>query len=802
MRSIFLDFSLISFLFLASSCSHFHAQVAAESSAVRVLASEGWVRIGSSELEGEIAARRKKVEEFSFLAEYGRKNGLRIYAAGGTAVGYGSYVRQHMENEELKREGKPPKYFESRFKDYHYYDIFRSTQDADIVIDIPGGDAAAHEKAAQELEAVMKEKFGHLQGSKSVWEVRFLRVDRGTRGETGHKDALLGWDFQNQHTDSYSTGVIELTRSPAGESAVRDVKAWDSKQNVFLEDLAEGKIRFYLEKDHEKTLRASKGMNPEILSVIRFYTKAFQYGAKIPAEEEAKLLPLIQRFDPSTASTDAYVAKQIRSNGLKLYWHAIDVERASLELDRVDLKSKLIAYGKRTDPKGVASQRLSVWLARKPLPSYPIGKGPKIAEGTYPGYRPSLKTARELGIMEVAHETDQYLAYENILRAAKGFPNVFESIKGQEGQSAVYGDGWYAKIGRKGARDSGFTIRSKLDPDAVEGIDFFVYEPLGFVISRNRNALTVIDESLSMTPLAYVERLLSQNGVDRSDRGLLEALSKKANTRTDGMSGREKSAIRKLLLNNLDRFDEDLIRVWFSQSLSRSFPELVDALIDKGTVDYQLVVHVLPQSHWPQRGEWVERFIAKEKSVPIRERGGLSTHAHEGLTLDELLVESLFSKEPQEPIQRVEGWVDALLKKRSADEAIAMYVVSHPRWSHRRDWGSLLLERGSADYAMVKYAMQNPYLPAVPEWLEILFRKIPELKDRNWGVWPYVAHALTMPHWLNHPVLRAVSYGRSPTLEIVAKAIQNGRFSAELKKFRAQQAGGDSGCARLVKMKI
>ncbi|WP_196304553.1 hypothetical protein, partial [Streptococcus pneumoniae] len=77
------------------------------------------------------------------------------------------------------------------------------------------------EEDALALEDFLRTKFKYLQGSKEIWEVRLLNQSRGS-GE-GEKDPLLGFDFQNQNSDSFSTGMIELTDPASGEAKVRDL---------------------------------------------------------------------------------------------------------------------------------------------------------------------------------------------------------------------------------------------------------------------------------------------------------------------------------------------------------------------------------------------------------------------------------------------------------------------------------------------------------------------------------------------------------------------------------------------------
>ncbi len=745
--------------------------------------------IRPAELEQAIRDRRSQVEEFRFLQEYGSKYGFKIYAAGGTAVGYGSYVRQHLENEKLKRQGKSPKYFESRFE-YDYWDIYRSTQDADIVIDLgPNSTPEEHEKAALALEAVLREKFGHLQGEKSVWEVRFLRLDRGQWGEPSHKDALLGWNFQNQHTDSYSTGLIELTKPLPGESAIRDVKLWDGDKNPFLEDLAEESIRFYLEPSHPRTLRAAKGMNPEILSVIRFYTKAFQYGAKIRPLEEAKTLPLIRGFDPDQAPIESYIAKQIRNNSLKLYLHAVDVWRASQKLEQVGLKEKLIRYGKRIDaPNAKAHERLSVWLAREPLPSLPLGSGKRLtAADTYAGYRPSFKTASELGITVVAHETEHFLAYESITRAASGYPNVFQSIDAQTGQAATYGDGWYTKIGYKGAKNTGFTVRSQVHPQAVEGIDFFLQSDLNFAIFRNRTPLTIIEKSLSISPLDYVRLIFSPDGIDKTELGFLEKLSRKVESKINRLDKTDLSQIREELHKNIKRMNSTSVDIWFKLPVSKYFSEFTEELITEGSVDEYFAIHILSQPQWSDRPDWVEKLIkrgAVDKQIAryVLSQAHWANHPElvkelirrgtvDNQIIGHILVEGHWSHHPE--------LVEELLKRGTADGMIAAYIFSTRHWSNHPEWVEELLKRGTAD-VQIATSLSKRHWSNRPEWVK-------EILKRGRADIQIASNVLSMAYWRDHPVLRAVARGNTPTVENLRAGIENGDFDRELKKYRTLQ---------------
>ena len=220
-----------------------------------------------NELRKSIVANLEKVPEFKFIREEATHLGIKgAWLFGGTAAGFAHYVRW----DSVRIKGAT-QYQKERF-DYDYTNIYRANQDLDIVIDGTPDQAAA-------LQAALVAKFPHMQGSKTAWEVRLLNA------QTGDKLALLNNpDFLNQHTDSNSTGMIELTDTSGDLHRIRDLRDWESVKPHFLEDITEGKIHFYFSDLHPSTSRFKSGMNPPILSVIRALTKAFQYDLAISPE--------------------------------------------------------------------------------------------------------------------------------------------------------------------------------------------------------------------------------------------------------------------------------------------------------------------------------------------------------------------------------------------------------------------------------------------------------------------------------------------------------------------------------------
>ena len=363
-----------------------------------------------------IGDRVTRVEEFRYLRAEAEKLGVRVWLFGGTAAAYGHYV-----NWDLRREAGEGSFDTTRF-DYDYTNIFRSNQDLDLVVDGPA-------PAAEALQKIMEERFGYLLGNKSAWEVRLLKESYND------KLALLdNPDFLDQHTDSNSTGMIEITKAPPPEPSVRDLRDWNSATPFFLEDIRKGELHYYFSERHASTRRAAQGLNPPILSVIRYLTKAFQYDLKMDPENAARIAQVVKEFDPyAEIRKSGYVASWIGKNGKKLFQNAVNIEYAWKLLEELGLREKLILVGNPNQ-----KDNLAWWMRKQPLMSLPLGEG-------------SGATAAELGITEVAHETNDFAAYESITRSPLGAPNVFISRHGFVGEMAALGDGFYTKIGENGS---------------------------------------------------------------------------------------------------------------------------------------------------------------------------------------------------------------------------------------------------------------------------------------------------------------------------------------------------------------
>ncbi|MFL5814729.1 MAG: hypothetical protein ACJ763_14235, partial [Bdellovibrionia bacterium] len=573
------------------------------------------------ELERGVAERLKRVEEFQFIEQEAQKLGVRAYLFGGTAAGYAHYVKW-----DLQREKGDTRFQKDRF-DYDYTNIYRSTQDLDIVID-------GNPEQAQALQNALQHKYPHLQGSKTAWEVRLLTQD------LGDKQAILNNpDFMNQHTDSNSSGLIEITKPKNGELIVRDVRDWNSKEPYFLKDVHDGMLHYYFSPLHGTTKFAKEGRNPPILSAIRFLTKAFQYELEIRPEDLAQIKKVIQEFDPKRDTQNYYVQNWIEKNGKKLIQNSVNIEYAKNTLDELGLSKKLQSIQANTG----ATESLAWWMNKEPLRTRPLGQG-------------TGRTAKELGLDIVAHETKNFLAYESITRAHTGDPNVLISREHFPGEAAAYGDGFYTKIGKEGAHGTGFTIRFHLDPNAREGRDFIYVPHENFVVVQNKAALKVIPESLNIGPVEYFKLLSrSTRELSSSDKGILEKLKRRVDAKMSALTAQDEQTLYEIVSTQIRHSPEPetnaAVHEWLTLPRSKNHPELIHAIIDRQLplADKWLVRDIFDQPHWKDHPELVEPFIKK------------------------------------------------LVKNGHADESIVERFLSDPHWKHHPDWVEAIIERGKAD---------------------------------------------------------------------------------------------------------
>ena len=497
--------------------------------------------VTDEELSSHVLKALKRVPEFEYSQEEAAKMGLRVWLFGGTASSFLHYAKW-----DLAREKGILDLQKDRF-DYDFTNIFRSTQDLDIVVD-------AKPEVAREFQNRVAQRFPHFLGNKAnKWEVRTLRHRMGTAGQPGFKEALLNdADFNNQNTDSNSVGMVELTRSK--EPVIRDLRHWEDGKGGFLNDTLSNQISFFRSDKHFTTSRAKAGQNPEILSVIRLLVKAFQYELEFSPQDFRKMKEVVDEFDPRQVNNSDAI-RRINDTAKKLVMHAVNIEYAMNKLDELGLRKKLIALGNKAE-----HDNPGWWLNKEPLRSKTVGEG-------------RGQTASELGVKVVAHETNNFLAYESITRAHSGEPNVLISRQNAVGEAAAYGDGFYTRLGKEGARGTGLTIRFTVDPNAREGTDFTKHGD--YIVFKNKKALKVIQESLNFG-LDDLLKLAEENkdvAVDHSDLALLEKLKRRLN------ASRINDELEKLLNSKSESDQKRLIHI-----LSAFQNSTIERLIAKETL--------------------------------------------------------------------------------------------------------------------------------------------------------------------------------------------------------------------------
>ena len=515
--------------------------------------------ITTSEFYQYVKEKIPQVPEFHFIQEQAKQMGIRIWLFGGTAAGFAHYIKW-----DLQRQKGDVRYQADRF-DYDFTNIYRSTQDLDLVID-------GNESQAVLLEHALKDKFQYVQGRKAQWEIRLLTQNRGD------KLALLNNpDFLNQNSDSHSTGMIDVTLSDP--HIVRDLKDWNSAKPFFLQDVLDGKLHYYFSNLHETTSRFEAGKNPPILSAIRYLTKAVQFELSLRDEDLKQIQKIIDQFDPNSVGT-GYVGDWIEKNGKKLFQNAVNIEYAWNLIESLGLRTKLIHIKNNPDNE----DSLAWWMNREPLRSYPLGKSSN--KSSKPG-KTAKQIAHERGLNEliVTHATRSFLAYESITMAHTGEPNVFVSRDNKSGENAAYGQGFYTLIGKEGL--GALHIRFRVDPRAIEGIDFSLEkihtgtESLDAFLFKNKKAFRVIPESLDLNLADYFEAITDE-AFKNNDLGLLEKLKRKLKTQTFSVRPEELTRIKKILLSEIRSSEPryELISEWFNFRLEALDSEFTKVLVE------------------------------------------------------------------------------------------------------------------------------------------------------------------------------------------------------------------------------
>jgi hypothetical protein len=639
------------------------------------------------DLAEQAALREDRVEEFRFLRQEAERLGVRVWLFGGTAASYLHYVKWDLQREKGDRS------FQADRFDYDFTNIYRSSQDLDIVVD------GSTEKI-KTLTAALARQYPDFLGGKARWEVRSLRQATGTPGQADYKEALLeDFNFLKQNSDSNSTGMVEITHTPS-ESAVRDLREWNNNfNNHFLKDSAEDRDTFYRSPEHFQTARARAGQNPEIFSVIRALTKAFQYELNFSKEDWLEMQQIINSFDPSSI-TDPQALRRLKEMSIKLFKHAVNVEYAWDTLEKMGLRKKLMRFDNSQEAK-----TLAWWMNKEPLRTYQLGTG----EG---------KTAKELGLDIVAHDTKDFTAYESITRSHAGEPNVFISRQGAVGEAALHGAGFYVRTGREGAQGTGLTVRFHLEPQAREGTDFIYNKAFSYLVIRNKAALKIIRESIRFSPVEYFQWLSSSRNMEYSEKALFEIMRRRLLRDFAHVSLAEENQILALVRQVMPPlpYQEHIPREWFRLPLSLKHPELMKQLL-QGNQQARLFAFrdVLSQTPWMGTPLW-EKLIQESLQKP---------------EFDFLISRYIL---PLPEATAHPEWLKTILERptqsdRRVLEALTKDVLTQPHWTKNPQWSQWvqLLETSShvsqEDFISSLFSISE--IARYPQWIERLVTTLP-----------------------------------------------------------------------------
>jgi hypothetical protein len=520
--------------------------------------------ITAQELTSEIRQKIDNVEEFHFIREQAEKMGIRAYLFGGAAMAMGMYTKWDLE----RRRGIYD--YPAAMFDYDLKTIFSRSQDFDIVID-------GSKEQLERLQELVRARYPYkLERGDSAWEFRPLREPMGQPNTRFYKEALLNdYSFLNQNSDTASTGLIEVTRS--ADPCVRDIRTWNDPDNPFLKYMLMGKIKILRSPNHKKTQRYKDGQNPEIMEVVRAITKSAQYQIKFTDDSWADLEEISRQFNPNEAKDNGVAYKRLLELGKKIFKGARSIEYASDVLKRLGLSQKLSQFD---DPKVEGS--LAWYLSKEPLRLDAVGRG-------------NGRTAKELGLGLLSHDTKTPEAAESISRNIMGFPNAFVSRDGVAGERGKGGVGWYLRRGpigqssilMKDREATTYTVHVEALPNAREGSDFDLHWDGQAVVVKNKAAFRIIIEG----PYEML-KYLKENGMrDEKMSRLVDQYVRKLRRVTPTYDAAQGNKLAAMIADEFEReqrsnrtgekhLDVDLINLWFSMPISTKYPHLLEALVE------------------------------------------------------------------------------------------------------------------------------------------------------------------------------------------------------------------------------
>lgn len=417
----------------------------------------------SAEVTAPVLAREwlrrvKSIPEFAHLADEAERRGVRLYLFGGAATGMAFRVRNQLWQEQGLRT------FCRALTSLSFGSLFLPGQDIDVVL---RGTKAAVEGFAHWLRT-------HFP--KETWDVwTWDRTPGFPKHLKGNSALLL------QHTDDWSTVLFELTAKDA-RRAVSDFRAPRRSGKPFLEALLENRIRFLWSERHGETPRAVEGLNPPWIAAIRFLVHRYQFGLDTDAESDARVRAVVRDFVDGSAPEHDYVREWLAIHAPNILRRALDADAADRFLETTGLRGALLRPG----TLALMPEEASDWIARRALPRRDNPAARVL--------RNPRRAADIPGLHAVTHVTTDVVALLSLLRTGDGRPNFLvptaRDTSANQAGHRVLGEGGesLAAIARRGpivwvtagetavAGAKGFAVTFDVDPEALEGRDFYLLD--------------------------------------------------------------------------------------------------------------------------------------------------------------------------------------------------------------------------------------------------------------------------------------------------------------------------------------
>lgn len=285
---------------------------------------------------------------YEYIAQKAQELGFRIWMFGGTAASYALFIKRKLYAE---KKGIP--FYTDGQERPEFFDIYSFLQDADFVIEGTKAQVDQLKAAISDNEWIQYKKKDRWV--RSLWDVMTLRTDQG-RGiiDSDH--------FLNQHNDTLSQGMIELTpvtaedQMGAPENPVDSLKyriryarafSLTSKETPFFKAVYEGVNHYLPQERHKETFMYNQGKNPQILSVLRYLVKVSRSGLRIPQESFLKMKEVLEQSQEELTSLNPYATGRIENIVTQLFLESADIHRTLELLRRLGLIETIFEMNSR-----------------------------------------------------------------------------------------------------------------------------------------------------------------------------------------------------------------------------------------------------------------------------------------------------------------------------------------------------------------------------------------------------------------------------------------------------------------------